>query len=89
MELEWIFIFSIAIMVCELDSRIFGESIVEASEEISFTKDIGIIGDHYCYFTKGTASAGDWILSIIEFFLWERHCGQFDSHGLVHIHVQP
>ena len=68
MELEWVFIFSIVIMVCEPDGRIFGESIVEAYEEISFTKDIGVIDNHYCCFTEGTASAGDWILSIIEFF---------------------
>ena len=40
MKLEWILIFLIVVVVCKPNSGIFRESIVEASEEVSFAKTL-------------------------------------------------
>ena len=55
-------------MICKLDGRVFGEAIVETFEEISFAKDIGIIGNHNSCFTEGSATMSDWIFLFIKFF---------------------
>ena len=59
-------------MVCKPNGGIFDESIIEAFEEISFAKDIGVIGNHNSYFAKESATASDWIFLFIKFFRWER-----------------
>ena len=40
-------------MVCKPNGGIFDDSIIEAFEEISFAKDVGVIGNHYGCFAKG------------------------------------
>jgi len=55
-------------MICKPDSGIFGEAIVEAFEEVSFAKNIGVIGNHNSCFAEGSTSASDWVFFLVEFF---------------------
>ena len=47
-------------MICKLYSGIFSEAIVETFKEVSFAKDIGVIGNHDSSFAKESAMASDW-----------------------------
>jgi hypothetical protein len=60
-------------MICKPNGGILNKTIIEALEEISFAKDIGVIGNHDGSFTKGSAMDSDWVLFFAKIFLWEGH----------------